>query len=144
MSEGEVLKGRGRKVELTLDQLVDLQPGLGRLMPEVGRRYWILYYAAQGGNWPLAAYQLRQLRHLFRIGATTRPKMAKHLEAYAQGTFDRLEAAIEAADWPAFERAFQAGIESANRFHEVTGHPEIRWRLPKTPPEEFDLGPGGG
>jgi hypothetical protein len=108
-------------------------------MPDVGRRYWILYYAARGGNWALAAHQLRQMRHLFTIGATTRPKMAKHLEAFARGTLDRLEAAIEAQDLGAFEPLFREGIESANRFHVTVNHPEIRWRLPSAPPEDLDL-----
>jgi hypothetical protein len=134
------VKGKSRHVELSIDQLVELQPGLGRLMPEVGRRYWILFYAAQGGNWPLAAHQLRQLRHLFHLGATTRPKMAKHLEAFQRGTFDPLESAIESRDWAAFDHAFGAGIHSANQFHVTTNHPEIRWQLPRTPPEDLDLG----
>ena len=30
-------------------------------MPQVSDRYWIAYYAAQGGNWALAAYQLRRV-----------------------------------------------------------------------------------
>lgn len=137
------IKGRSRHVELTLDQLVELQPGLGRLMPEVGRRYWILYYAAQGGNWPLAGHQLRQMRHLFTLAATTRPKMAKHLEAFTHRTLDHLEPALQARDWQGFERIFREGIESANRFHQIVQHPEIRWRLPDKPPDDLDLGEAG-
>ena len=133
--------GRSRHVELSLDQLVELQPGLGRLMPEIGRRYWVLYYAARGGNWELAAYQVRQIVQLFRVGATTRPKMEKHLEAFRLGTLERLAAAVEERDWPTFESTYREGIESANRFHETTGHPEIRWRLPDEPPKDLDLGP---
>jgi hypothetical protein len=133
--------GRSRHVELTLDQLVELQPGLGRLMPEVGRRYWILFYAARGGNWELAHYQWRQLRHLMQIGATTRPKMAVHLEAFLSGAMRALEEALAARDWGRFEQAYRSGIEIANRFHVMTGHPEIRWRLPEAPPQEMDLGP---
>jgi hypothetical protein len=133
--------GRSRHVELSLDQLVELQPGLGRLMPEVARRYWVVYYAAHGGNWELAGHQLRQVVNLFRIGSTTRPKMEKHLEAFRRGTLDKLSAAVEARSWSDFEAAYREGIESANRFHEVTGHPEIRWRLPEEPPQDLDLGP---
>lgn len=135
-------RGRSRHVELSLDQLVELQPGLGRLMPEIGRRYWILYYAAQGGNWELAGYQLRQIAHLFRIGATTRPKMARYLEAYQQGTLDPLASAIETRDWQTFDHLYRRGMESANQFHEVTNHPEVRWKLPGDPPADLDLGPG--
>ncbi len=134
-------RGRSRHVELSLDQLVELQPGLGRLMPEVSRRYWVLYYAARGGNWELAAYQLRQIVHLFRIGATTRPKMAKHLEAFQQGTLEPLAKAIEGRDLQTFEKTYREGIASANRFHGVVNHPEVRWRLPEVPPPDLDLGP---
>jgi hypothetical protein len=133
--------GRSRHVELNLDQLVELQPGLGRLMPEVGRRYWVLYYAARGGNWELAGYQVRQIVQLFRLGATTRPKMQKHLEAFRQATLEGLAAAIDRRDWPGFDSAYRDGVASANRFHETTGHPEIRWRLPDEPPPDLDLGP---
>jgi hypothetical protein len=120
--------------------LAELQPGLGRLMPDVGRRYWILFYAARGGNWELAHYQWRQIRHLFLIGATTRPKMAAHLDAFQASAMRALEEAIQGKEWAPFEKAFREGIDLANRFHQVTGHPEIRWRLPETEPEELDLG----
>jgi len=138
---GEAPRGKSRHVELSIDQLVELQPGLGRLMPEVSRRYWVLFYAARGGNWELAAYQLRQIVSLFRIGSTTRPKMAKHLEAFRIGTLEPLGKAIEDRDLQAFERTYREGIASANRFHGVVDHPEVRWRLPDEPPPDLDLGP---
>ncbi len=136
--------GKSRHVELSIDQLVELQPGLGRLMPEIGRRYWVLFYAARHGNWELAGYQLRQVTHLMRMGATTRPKMAKHLEAFQHATLDALSAAVAARDWETFEKQYHEGVASANRFHEATNHPEIRWRLPEEPPADLDLGPSGG
>lgn len=140
----EPIHGTSKHGELTIDQLVELQPGLGRLMPEISRRYWILFYAAQGENWPLAAYQWRQLRHLFTMGSLTRPKRAKDLQAFLAGAMKTLETAIDARDWGLFEQAYREGINLANRFHESTGHGEIRWKLPDEPPMDFDLGPGGG
>jgi hypothetical protein len=138
----ESIRGSSKHGELTIDQLVELQPGLGRLMPEVSRRYWILFYAAQGGNWRLAAHQWRQLRHLFNIGSITRPKRAKELQAFQAGAMKHLEEAIEARDWTAFDKAYRDGMALANRFHETTGHPEIRWKLPPDPPSDLDLSPG--
>ena len=140
----EPIHGTSRHGELTIDQLVELQPGLGRLMPEISRRYWILFYAAQGGNWPLAAHQWRQLRHLFNMGSVTRPKRAKELQAFMAGAMSKLELAIEARDWDEFEKAYRDGIVLANRLHETTGHAEIRWKLPAEPPKDMDLGPGPG
>ena len=70
--------------------------------------------------------------------------MAKHLQAFQQGTLDVLADAIQNRDWAIFEREYRRGIESANRFHTVTNHPEIRWKLPEEPPLDLDLGPGAG
>ena len=44
-----------------------LQPGLARIMPEVGDRTWKLYYAAQAENWPLAAFQAKEIRGLMDL-----------------------------------------------------------------------------
>ena len=65
--------------DITLDQLGEIQPGLARLMSEVSNRYWILYYAAQGGNWKLATLQSSELQKALNIGVITRPKYKAHL-----------------------------------------------------------------
>ena len=135
------LVGRTRHTQLSLDQLAELQPGLGQLMPQISERYWILYYAARGGNWALAHYQLRGIRTLMRVGETTRPKMADRLKAFQEGHLGAVEKAIEARDWNAFEKAYTEGIEAANRNHATTGHPEIVWKLSPTPPEHLGLTP---
>lgn len=127
--------------ELSLDQLAEIQPGLGRLMPEISERFWILYYAATGGNWELAQYQLSGVRNLLRIGGITRPKMANSSNAFSQGHLSAVEQAINAQDVSAFEQAYQKAIEGANSYHAATGHTEIRWTLPPTPPAHLDLGP---
>ena len=133
--------GRSQHAELTLDQIVALQPGLGQLMPQVADRYWISYYAARAGNWPLAAYQLRELVGLLRRGALTRPKYRADLLAFEGSQMDALLRAVAAEDITAFERAFREGSEVANAYHRSTGHPEIVWRLPMRPPEHLDLTP---
>ena len=43
-----------------LKTLAAVQPGLGTVMIEYANRYSNIYYAAKGGNWPLAAYQLKE------------------------------------------------------------------------------------
>ncbi len=136
--------GRTKHGALTLDQLAELQPGLGALMRDVSDRYWILYYAAQGGNWDLAAYQLRGLRSLYQKGSTTRPKYAGMLEDYAKKIFDPLQQHIEARNFTEFEKIYQAGIDLANALHGATHHGEIIWKLPPRPPLHLDLGPLSG
>ena len=133
--------GKTRHTELTLDQLAELQPGLADLMPAVGDRFWIAYYAAEGGNWALARYQLRHLAMLLRRGAITRPKHAASLAEYERSSLGPLFDAIQAKDLDAFRRAYQDAAAVANRLHVELGHPDIVWQLPALPPAQLDLGP---
>jgi len=133
--------GKTKHTELTLDQIASMQPGLGRIMPEVSQRYHIAYYAARGGNWALARYQLRELGGLLQLGAATRPKYATQLAAFETVHITALLAAIDGRDFARFELAFTRATEVANIYHQTTGHPEIIWRLPAQPPEHLDLSP---
>ena len=142
MSEQEqVPVGRTRHAEFTLDQIAEMQPGLGMLMPQVSDRYWIMYYAAKEGNWPLARHQLHEMEGLLKLGATTRPKMAQYLNAFIQGHLSGIERAIKQEDFSAFQTAYQHGIQGANAYHQETGHREIVWQLPADPPQHLVLKP---
>ncbi len=141
MADEKPIVGRTKHGELTLDQLAELQPGLGGLMPLVGERYWTLYYAAKGGNWALADYEVRSLRSLWQKMSTTRPKYKGMLDSYAQKIFDPLQAHIQAKNFPAFEKVYHEGVALANVMHGTSNHAEIVWKLPPNPPQHLDLGP---
>ena len=143
MPDETPIVGRTKHGELTLDQLAELQPGLGTLMRDVSDRYWILYYAAQGGNWVLAGYQLRGLRSLFQKGATTRPKYKGMLDNFEKKIFDPLKKQIDSRDFTGFEKVYRQGIDLANTMHGASNHPEIIWKLPPNPPPHLDLRPPG-
>lgn len=64
----EKIVGRTKHGEMTLDELASIQPGLGTVMLEYSRRYWIIYYACKGGNWDLALYELKELREIAEGG----------------------------------------------------------------------------
>lgn len=134
--------GKTKHGELDLNQIASLMPGLGMLMPEISRRYAVMWHAARGGNWALAHYQLRQVRHLMTMGATTRPKHAKNLEAFLDGTLAPIEEAIPAQDWAKFDALFQKSIAVVNHFHQISNHPEVRWQLDPEPPHDLDLTAG--
>ena len=131
--------------ELSFDEThFHLVEAMGRIMPEVSDRYWILYYAARGGNWDLARHQVGELRGLLRLASTTRPQYKPHLDAFSQGHLTGIERAIEARDFPTFQRAYRRGIEGANTYHVELGHPEIVWQLPEEAPKHLRLTPGLG
>ena len=60
-----------------LKTLAEIQPGLGTVMIEYGNRYSIAYYAAKGGNWDLAAYQIKEMREIQEVGETTGPHASR-------------------------------------------------------------------
>jgi hypothetical protein len=133
----------GGKVELSLEELVRMQPGLARLMPEIGERTWRLYHGARARNWPYARYQWRVARNLLELCAKVRPKHRPALEMYLRDDWAPLERAIEDADLEAFLAAFERAVESANVWHERKNKGFIRWKVPEQPPADVDLGPAG-
>lgn len=126
---------------LTVDELAAMQPGMARLMDELSHRFWILYYAAKGGNWDLARYMEREGEKLLGTMALARPKYKADLAAFAEERLKPLESAIEARDFPAFDEAYRRAVSASDTYHAKYAKGFIRFRLPDRPPEWFDLGP---
>jgi hypothetical protein len=137
---GEV-KAKTPHGEMTVDQLAEIQPGMASIMKEVGDRYAQTYFAAKGGNWKLAAYELNMVRVAFRTAKVTRPKFIDDLNAFDSEFLLPIFKAIQAQDWAKFEEAFSVGIEGSDRYHDKRGYPYIRFVLPKTPSSNLFLGP---
>ena len=116
-------------------------PGTADLMVLVGNSWWRCAYAARGGNWPLAAFYARRVRSQQRRLGVIRPKHAERLATYEKDMLGPLFAAIETQDRPAFEGAFSAATDDANKQHVETGYGYIRWKLPDEAPQDLDLGP---
>ncbi len=132
------LKG---STEEQLKTLAAVQPGLGTVMIEYGNRYSNIYYAAKAGNWPLAAYQLKETREIQDVGETTRPGRADALKAFERSFLDPLGKAIEERDFAGFETAFKAGTVGCNECHTGLGFPYIKYELPGSPPAPLVMTP---
>jgi len=133
--------GWSGKRYLNMDDLAAMQPGLARLMPDIGQRYWKLYYAAKAGNWVLAKFQLGEIGTLMELGMVTRPRYEENLEKFVKEDLGRIEAAIDAKDWPGVEEAFSEGVRNANDYHKLYDKPYIVWKLPDYPPPDLDMTP---
>lgn len=138
----DVPRVRTRHAELSLEEIAEALPGTAEVMASVGRCYALSWFAARGGNWDLAAYFLRRVRSLQRGLAVTRPKYARQLQDFDRDALGPLFQSVEARDLVAFERAYDFGIERANRYHAETGKSYVRWVRPTEPPESLDFGPG--
>jgi hypothetical protein len=114
-----------------LKSLAELQPGAGTVMIEYSHRYTSMYYAAKGGNWKLAEYQLKEALEIQEVAETTRPKRAKGLKKFEETYLDPLGKTIQAKDFKKFETAFNAGIKGCNQCHADEGFTFIKYQLPK-------------
>ena len=120
--------------------LSDIQPGLGVIMQEIGRRFTAIFYAARTGNWDLANYQLKELREAQEVGEITRPKRKDALVSFEESFLGNaenpqegtLQDAINKKNFAAFNKSFKAAIGGCNGCHQSTGFPFIKYRLPKS------------
>jgi hypothetical protein len=102
---------------LTLQQLSDIQPGLGTIMIEYGHRMAAMWFAEQADNWDLAQYQLTEMREIQEVGETTRPARAAPLKSFESSFLDPLEDQIKAKDKTKFETAYNSAIQGCNSCH---------------------------
>jgi hypothetical protein len=130
------------KRDLTHDELARQQPGMDRLMAEVGPRVHRMYYAAKAGNWPLAAYFCKSVVKQLKLSVESRPKYDPEMSDYLRDDYAPVSAAIKAEDAEAFERAYDRMVERANELHGVFGKPYIGWKTPASPPDDLDLTAG--
>jgi hypothetical protein len=128
--------------ELSSEHIAAGLPGTADLMVLVADSWWRCAYAARGGNWPLAAFYARRVRSLQRRLAIIRPKYVERLATFETAMLGPVFAALELQDRPAFDRAFAAASDEANKQHVETGYGYIRWKLSDEAPKDVDLGPG--
>ena len=129
------------KSVLSLEELGHVQPGMARIMPEVGVRIWKCYYAGKAKNKPLAAFQLKEAVNLMEMGVLLRPKYTDNMYKFIEEQVEVVKQAIEAEDWDKFEAAFHEMIDHANAYHEEYDKEFLRWKIPEMPPPDLDMTP---
>ena len=87
------------KSKLTLEELGAVQPGMARVMPEVGQRIWKCFYAGKAHNKPLARFQLKEAVNLMEMGVLLRPKYTDNMYKFIEEQVEKVKQAIENEDW---------------------------------------------
>lgn len=114
-------------------KLASIQPGLGTVMIEYSNRFGNVYYAAQVGNWGLAAYQLKEAGEIQEVAETTRPARAPLLKNFEQTYLRPLAQDIVNQDVNAFNADFDKAVNGCNVCHAALGFPYIVYQLPEKP-----------
>lgn len=124
-------------LESRVNALASIQSGLGVVMHEMGYRFANTYWAANGGNWGLAQYQLKELIEAQEVGEITRPQRAQMLKAYEHSYLGPLSEAIGKKDISQFNRRFTEAMNGCNACHTALGYEFIRYHVPKQPKQEL-------
>ncbi|MCA1712329.1 MAG: hypothetical protein LC789_12095 [Actinobacteria bacterium] len=141
MSDHTHVVNNGKR-DLTLDELARQQPGMDRLMAEVGPRVHRMYYAVKAGNWPLAAYFCKSVIKQLKLSVESRPKYDPEMTDYLRDDYGPVSEAIRTQDAAAFEAAYAHMVRRANDLHGVFGKPYLVWKTPEQPPDDLDLTAG--
>jgi hypothetical protein len=128
---------------LSLDELGMVQPGMARVMPEIGARIWKAYYAGKAKNKALAKFQIKEAVNLMEMGVLLRPKYTDNMYKFIEEEVAKLQAAVDAEDWDGFEAAFEAMVDAANAYHELYDKGFLKWKVPSEPPPDLDMTPRG-
>jgi hypothetical protein len=111
-------------------------PPLNNIMILTQLGHFKLWYAGTVQNWPLANYELQQIRAAMGLAKTLYPDSAKsNMDAMAPAT-DDLGKAIAAKDAASFSAAFGKLTAACNSCHEGTGFSFIKIRVPRLSPIE--------
>ena len=141
MSDHTHVVSNGKR-DLTIEELALQQPGMDRLMAELGPRMHRLGYAGRAANWRLAEYFYKSVLKQLRLCGTSRPKYAADIERYIVEDCEPVRSALKTGSVEAFETAFAAMVDRGNHYHDVYAKPFIRWVLPASPPDDLDLSAG--
>ncbi len=101
-------------------------PGLGEIMSATQMRHTKLWFAGKAGNWPLAAYELDELKEGFDDVVTFHPThkdapapLAELLPQITGAPLKMLDEAIAARDNGKFVKAFDALTGACNACHQA-------------------------
>jgi hypothetical protein len=100
-------------------------------MREIADRFSNSYWAANGGNWGLAQYQLMGLREALEVAKTRRPSLAPVLTTFEQNYNAPLLKAINQTNLPEFNRRFTVAINGCNECHAKLGRGFLRYQIPQ-------------
>lgn len=116
-------------------------PGLGEIMGLNQMRHAKLWFAGQAGNWPLAAYEVDELREGFADAARYHPHhktvpepLTSLIPEYVGGPLDDLDTAVKSKDKAAFSAAFDRLTAGCNGCHEEAGFGFNVIKRPTSPP----------
>jgi len=111
--------GADPETQAQLDALKAAIPKFAIPMREVGDRFQNMYFAANQGNWALAAYMSKYMNNAMNPAALTKAAEYKVWKGFYETNFASVNKAIQAKDLKAFNTAYTAVIADCNSCHKA-------------------------
>jgi cytochrome c553 len=111
-------------------------PRLNDIMVAAQLRHFKLWYAGVVQNWPLANYELAQIRASIEDAKNLYPNNSTPNMSTMAPVADELDSAIKAKDSLKFSQGFMKLTAACNSCHEAAGVGFIKIREPKLSPLE--------
>lgn len=113
-------------------------PGIEQFMNVIQREHAKLWYAGKAHNWPLAAYQLSEIKEVMSDVQDVAPTfknlpLATMLDAVITGEVAQLEKAVDAKNAKAFAAGYGKLTAACNACHQATGNGFIVIQRPGAP-----------
>ena len=114
-------------------------PGIGELMNLIVQpRHTKLWLAGREANWPLAEYEIKELRSALANVAKSRPvfreqKVAENVEMFMSGGFHAVDDAIRDRDATKFTAAYATVNAGCNACHTALNQPQVVIKTPEQP-----------
>ncbi len=110
-------------------------PGLGEFMLTIQVHHAKMWHAAKAGNWPLAEYQLSEMKEVFGdvqdfVPSYKNIPVGDMIDAVVTGPIADLEKAVEQKKLKAFTAAYDKLTAACNDCHKAGGRPFIHIRRP--------------
>jgi hypothetical protein len=126
----------GEDMQKQIDGIMSALPKFAVPMREVGDRFQNMAFAAEGGNWALAAYFSKYMDKAMNPAKVTKPKEYESWRAFYDGDFASVNKAIAAEDKAAFTKEYTAVIASCNECHAGMGYGFIQVKKLAAPADQ--------
>jgi len=111
--------GADPETQAQLDALKAALPKFAIPMREVGDRFQNMYFAANKGNWALAAYMSKYMNGAMNPAALTKATEYKVWKGFYESNFAEVNKAIQGKDLKAFNTAYGAVVNDCNSCHKA-------------------------
>jgi hypothetical protein len=136
MSASLSVQAQEQKSENSQDRQDHYVPRLNTLMMVTQLGHFKLWYAGAVQNWPLANYELAQIRANIVDARKLHPDNSKSDMSMMSEPANDLDDAIKTKDSAKFVKAFSKLTAACNSCHEATGFGFIKIRDPRLSPIE--------